>query len=102
MQNGHIESFNGRLRDECLNANWFTSLSDARCKIEAWRKDYNENRPHSALNYRTPAVFARLAGPLSFPLLSMNKAERGRCQGFPTATYIDLDIAPVPPESKLR
>ena len=70
---GHIESFNGRLRDECLNANWFTSLGDARRKIEAWRKDYNENRPHSALNYRTPAEFARAAGPLSFPLLSMNK-----------------------------
>jgi putative transposase len=39
-QNGFIESFNGRLRDECLNANWFWSLSDARQKIEAWRRDY--------------------------------------------------------------
>lgn len=95
MQNGHVESFNGRLRDECLNANWFTSMSDARRKIEAWRKDYNENRPHSALNYRTPAEFARASGALSFPLLSVNKAERGRCQGFPTATGIGLDTAPV-------
>jgi putative transposase len=99
MQNGHIESFNGRLRDECLNANWFTSLHDARRKIEAWRKDYNENRPHSALNYRTPAEFARAEGPLSFPLPSLNKAGRGRCQGFPPATSFGLDIAPVPPRS---
>jgi putative transposase len=48
-QNAYIESFNGRLRDECLNANWFASLSDARRKIETWRQDYNEQRPHSSL-----------------------------------------------------
>src|SRR5437588_20121 len=58
-QNAYIESFNGRLRDECLNANWFTSLSDARRKIETWRQDYNEHRPHSSLNYLPPAEFAR-------------------------------------------
>ena len=61
VQNAYIESFNGRLRDECLNANWFTSLSDARRKIENWRKDYNEQRPHSSLNYLPPAEFARTA-----------------------------------------
>ena len=60
-QNAYIESFNGRLRDECLNANWFTSLSDARRKIETWRRDYNEQRPHSSLNYLPPAEFARTA-----------------------------------------
>jgi putative transposase len=60
-QNAYIESFNGRLRDECLNANWFTSLSDARRKIETWRQDYNEQRPHSSLNYLPPADFARIA-----------------------------------------
>jgi len=60
-QNAYIESFNGRLRDECLNANWFTSLSDARRKIETWRKDYNEQRPHSSLNYLPPAEFAQTA-----------------------------------------
>ena len=98
MQNGHIESFNGRFRDECLNANWFTTLNDARRKIEAWRRDYNDNRPHSALEYRTPAEFARLAGPLFFPLVSVNTAGRERCQGSPTATGIGLDIAPVPPK----
>ena len=58
-QNAYAESFNGRLRDECLNANWFTSLSDARRKIESWRQDYNELRPHSSLNYLPPAEFAR-------------------------------------------
>ena len=58
-QNAYAESFNGRLRDECLNANWFTSLSDARRKIESWRQDYNQVRPHSSLDYLPPAEFAR-------------------------------------------
>jgi len=58
VQNAYIESFNGRLRDECLNANWFTSLSDARRKIQAWRRDYNGERPHSSLDYLAPAEFA--------------------------------------------
>jgi putative transposase len=57
MQNGHIESFNGRLRDECLNANWFHNLADARSKIGAWRDEYNSERPHSP-GYRTPNEFA--------------------------------------------
>ena len=56
--NGHIESFNGRLRDECLNTHWFQSLTDAKDKIETWRRDYNEVRPHRALNYLTPNEFA--------------------------------------------
>jgi putative transposase len=58
-QNAYAESFNGRLRDECLNANWFTTLSDARRKIESWRQDYNQVRPHSALDYLPPIEFAR-------------------------------------------
>jgi putative transposase len=56
-QNGHIESFNGKLRDECLNANWFTNLHDAQRRIELWRRDYNEVRPHSSLNYLTPIEY---------------------------------------------
>ena len=59
VQNAYAESFNGRLRDECLNANWFTSLKDARRKIESWRQDYNQQRPHSSLNYLPPVEFAR-------------------------------------------
>ena len=60
MQNGHVESFNGRFRDECLNTNWFTSLTLARKIVSAWRVDYNEQRPHSSLQYRTPSEFAAL------------------------------------------
>ena len=57
-QNGFIESFNGRFRDECLNEHWFADLHHAREVIGQWRKDYNEHRPHSALDYQTPAEFA--------------------------------------------
>jgi putative transposase len=57
MQNGHVESFNGRFRDECLNASWFSNLFDARRKIVNWRDDYNQHRPHSSLGYRTPNEF---------------------------------------------
>lgn len=57
VQNAFIESFNGRLRDECLNESWFTGLADARATIAAWRKDYNEVRPHSALGNVAPTVF---------------------------------------------
>lgn len=52
--NGHIESFNGSLRDECLNAHWFSSLADAKDKIAAWLRDYHESRPHRALNNLAP------------------------------------------------
>jgi putative transposase len=65
--NAHIEAFNGRLRQECLNQHWFLSLNDARAKIEAWRVAYNEIRPHGALGWATPAEFA------------------GRCSEPPTA-----------------
>ncbi len=61
MENGYVESFNGRLRDECLNENWFADLAEARETIEAWRQDYNRCRPHSALGYRTPEEFAKSA-----------------------------------------
>ena len=63
MQNGHIESFNGRFRDECLNANWFLTLADARAKIEAWRKEYNSERPHSSLGYLSPEGYAARLAP---------------------------------------
>lgn len=59
MQNGRVESFNGRLRDECLNANWFPTMNEAKRKIETWREEYNRERPHSSLGYRTPEEFAR-------------------------------------------
>src|SRR5215510_2628250 len=58
VQNAFVESFHGKLRDECLNASWFGNLFEARAKIAAWREEYNEERPHSSLGYRTPAAFA--------------------------------------------
>ena len=57
MDNAMIESFNGSFRDECLNVNWFLSLEDAREKIETWRQEYNEFRPHSSLDGLTPQQF---------------------------------------------
>ena len=57
IDNAYIESFNGSYRDECLNINWFLSLQDAREKIEEWRRDYNEWRPHSSLDNLTPSQY---------------------------------------------
>lgn len=67
MENGYIESFNGKMREECLNEHWFVDLADAREKIEVWRVDYNTRRPHSALGYQTPAEFAHRAAALRSP-----------------------------------
>lgn len=57
-QNAFVESFNGKFREECLDTHWFTTLEDARREIEIWRADYNEVRPHSSLDDKTPAEFA--------------------------------------------
>ena len=58
--NAFIEAFNGRFRAECLNAHWFMSLEDAAEKLEAWRRDYNEERPHSAIGNKVPAALMKL------------------------------------------
>ena len=58
MDNRFIESFNGRLRDECLNVEVFFSIPDAQAKLEQWRMDYNQQRPHSSLRDQTPEAFA--------------------------------------------
>jgi len=68
MDNGFIESFNGKLRDECLNMHWFESLDEAKRVIDRWRVEYNEVRPHSSLGNRAPAVYvAELLGVGSRP-----------------------------------
>ena len=97
MQNGHVESFNGRFRDECLNHNWFRTLADARDKIERWRIEYNEERPHSSLGYRTPEEFAKALSELTNrmgdkapippePPVAEERSQNGtRGQGFATA-----------------
>lgn len=59
IENAFVESFNGKLRDECLNEHWFTGLNDARFTIETWRRDYNHVRPHSSLGGLTPAEYRR-------------------------------------------
>ncbi len=62
VENAFVESFNGKFRDECLNENWFLGLADAREKIETWRLDYNQVRPHSSLGDRTPTEYAATVG----------------------------------------
>ncbi len=59
VENGYIESFNGKLRDECLGVSWFLSLSEAQEQLQAWRRDYNEMRPHSSLGNLPPAVYVQ-------------------------------------------
>jgi len=59
-QNGYVESFNGKFRDECLNEHWFSTLAEARAIVSTWRCDYNERRSHSAIGYRTPAEYRAL------------------------------------------
>jgi len=62
VENGYIESFNGKFRDECLNNHWFLDLDDAKTKVEAWRRDYNEVRPHSSLGDLTPQEYSSTLG----------------------------------------
>lgn len=63
MASAFIEAFNSRLRQECLNASWFLSMADARDRINAWKIDYNDERPHSALGNLTPSAFAAQLKP---------------------------------------
>ena len=83
-QNAHVESFHGRLREECLTVSWFQNLFDAWRKIAVSRKEYNEERPHSSLGYKTPKEFAAVQAE------SFYRAERGArnsnavpCPGVP-------------------
>lgn len=74
--NAFIEAFNSKLRSECLNAHWFLSLQDACKKLEAWRRHYNEERPHSAIGNIPPIMLANSAGATSPP--DLGKAENSR------------------------
>lgn len=73
-QNAYIESFNGRFRDECLNEHWFTSLQQARVIVEAWRREYNEERPKKSLGGLTPSAYAQTLIQKSVKLTSGSKA----------------------------
>lgn len=88
-QNAKVESFHGRLRDECLNVSWFWNVFDARAKIGAWRTDYNTRRPHSALKYLTPEEFARAAAS---PSSASDATRLTLPQGFPDGSA----VAPAP------
>ncbi len=73
--NAHIEAFNSRVRQECLNASWFLSMADARQRLIEWRIDYNENRPHSALGNLTPGAFAAQLELLCPPRFAPDEAK---------------------------
>ena len=86
MQNGRIESFNGKLRDEFLNVSWFRNLFDARAKAAAWQQEYNEQRPHSAIGYLTPAAFAASWNSVTSPSPMRVTATGGRRPGCPNGS----------------
>lgn len=91
VENAFIESFNGRLRDECLNVHQFTSIADAKEKIEAWRVDYNQRRPHGSLGHLTPDEYAqqRPISPTPKPRFARQDLSRF---GTNVSTKISLDI----------
>ena len=89
-QNGRLESFNGKLREECLNVSWFQNLFDARAKISAWRTEYNEHRPHSSLGYKTPKEFAREQNARGFSKASVGQED---------SNAVPLPHAPIPAQS---
>jgi putative transposase len=95
VENGFIESFNGRLRDECLNVEWFPTLATAREKLAQWQDHYNHRRPHSALDDRAPAVFASLHGvhPKRSALSDTHKTNGEPRQGFASPAEAALDPA---------
>ena len=93
VENGFIESFNGRLRDECLNVEWFTSLENAKQQLADWRNHYNHSRPHSAIGDRAPAQFAGLhtSKPERFALSNPDKPNGSLRQGFASPAIAALD-----------
>jgi putative transposase len=96
VENGYIESFNGRLRDECLNVEVFFTLADARRKLALWLHDYNYHRPHSALADRTPAEFAAIcSGGKDGDKAALENAARFPLSHRTAATSITLTNRPV-------
>ena len=95
VENGYIESFNGRLRDECLNVEVLFSLADARRKLALWLHDYNHHRPHSALADRTPAEFAAVcSGGNDGDQTALENASR--FPHFPHTATADRDLTYAP------
>jgi putative transposase len=96
MQNGRLESMNGKLRDEFLNVSWFQNLFDARRQAAAWMRDYNEVRPHSSLGYRTPAAFAADQNTVTSPFRTAISDGENRRQGTPSGSLRET-LTPLPP-----
>ncbi len=90
VENAYVESFHGRLREECLQVSWFRNLFDARRQIETWRRHYNTDRPHSSLGYRTPLEFAALSR-------AAGQCSAGVGQGISNAD--PLPHTPIPPKT---
>ena len=81
VENAYVESFNGKFRDECLNEHWFASLAEARVIIEAWRREYNLERPHSSIGNIPPAEFANAWRLAAGPQITSNQpADSGSCR----------------------
>jgi len=95
MQNGFVESFNGRLRDECLNEHLFSTLRHARHLIAAWRDDYNTERPHSALDYQTPADYARTLTTAIARPAARDESSARRAIAQPAPIGVNTNRAPV-------
>ncbi len=106
VENGFCESFNGRLRDECLNLEVFFDLADARVKLEQWKADFNQHRPHSSLDNRTPQEFAAASVEgRRLALLIVDKAVSTASKGFAAAGQktpaLDRPLT-LPSEPKMR
>lgn len=95
MQNGFAESFNGRMRDELLNETMFRNLAHARIVITAWAADYNTERPHSALDYQTPADYARTLAPAIARPAAQDESSARRAIAQPTPISVNTNWAPV-------
>jgi putative transposase len=98
IENCFIESFNGRLRDECLNQSWFVDLADAQRTIEAWRVEYNVARPHSGLAGRTPAEFTKTLAEQRPPHLA--SARRSELEAYPGTPLIAASSSPSTPHDR--
>ena len=95
MQNGFVESFNGRMRDELLNETMFRNLAHARVVIAAWAADYNTERPHSALDYQTPADYARTLTTAIDRPAARDESSARRAIAQPTPIGVNTNRAPV-------
>lgn len=95
MQNGFAESFNGRMRDDLLNETMFRNLAHARIVITAWAADYNTERPHSALDYQTPADYARTLAPAIARPAAQDESFARRAIAQPTPISVNTNWAPV-------